>query len=161
MANTGGIQPGAAADARAAVDLFHLGVKALIRHPDGRILLLQVNLRELSGYTGPAYWDIPGGRLHRGATVEATLRREVREETALEIAEVGRLVGASISNIRIPVERGDVGLVLFVYECRLTNIGTPTLSSEHVDWQWFAPDDAVEALAVKYPRSFTETLKGL
>lgn len=41
-------------------DIFHLGIKALIRNNDGKILLLQVNPQKLRGKQTD-YWDLPGG----------------------------------------------------------------------------------------------------
>ena len=40
---------------------------------------------------GQRYWVLPGGRLQGNETLEAALRRELREELALE-ARVGQLV---------------------------------------------------------------------
>ena len=57
-------------------DSYHLGVKALIRNERGEILLLKVNVAKLRNAT-IAYWDIPGGRVQRGDTVETTLHREI------------------------------------------------------------------------------------
>lgn len=51
-------------------DVFHLGVKAIIQNTDGKILLLKVNLKKLKAFNGEAYWDIPGGRIKQGDSVE-------------------------------------------------------------------------------------------
>ena len=64
-------------------DLFQLGIKALIVNSEGHILLLKVNKEMLKGFSGDPYWDIPGGRIHRGSTIEETLKREVKEETGI------------------------------------------------------------------------------
>ncbi|MBT3269279.1 NUDIX domain-containing protein [Candidatus Poribacteria bacterium] len=54
---------------------------------DGRILLIQ----HLEHATGRAYWVLPGGGLEEGETELECVRREVREETHLEV-EVERLL---------------------------------------------------------------------
>lgn len=122
-------------------DLYHLGVKALIRDPEGKVLLLKVNPAKLGGNHRGAYWDIPGGRVQRGSTVEDTLRRELAEETGLT-ARATRPFAMTLSNIRIPLAPHDVGLVLSVYLCDVDDASAITLSDEHTDCAWHLPSDA-------------------
>src|SRR3989440_12454161 len=61
-----------------------LRVAAIIIRQD-QILLVEHRKR------GQRYWVLPGGRLQGNETLDAALRRELREELALE-AQVGRLV---------------------------------------------------------------------
>ena len=56
-----------------------LGVGALI-FEDSKILLVERAKEPLKGY-----WSLPGGILETGEKLEAGIRREVREETGLEI----------------------------------------------------------------------------
>ena len=56
-----------------------LGVGALI-FEDAKILLVERGKEPLKGY-----WSLPGGILETGERLEAAIRREVREETGLEI----------------------------------------------------------------------------
>ncbi len=62
---------------------FRIGVFALI-FEEGRVLL--AHRRDID------WWNLPGGGMEIGETVEEAVRREVREETGLEV-RVERLVG--------------------------------------------------------------------
>src|SRR5260370_34492617 len=71
-------------DAESSSPIFRIGVFALIFDDQGRVLL---GLRR-----DIDWWNLPGGGMEAGETVDEALRREVREETGLEV-EVGQLVG--------------------------------------------------------------------
>lgn len=140
-------------------DLFHLGVKALIRNEDGKLLLLKINPAELRGHEGASYWDIPGGRIHRGDTAETTLRREVKEETDLDVATCQPFF-MTLSPLRIPMITGDdVGLILSVYLCEVGKNTQIKISKEHIEFGWFIPSEAAQLLQIKYPSEFTERIK--
>ena len=138
-------------------DCFHLGVKALIHNPDGKLLLLRVNV-ETFKHVKDSYWDIPGGRIQKNEPMEAALKREVYEETGLvEFVNLSPPMMV-LSNIRIPTETGDVGLILAAYRCKVTHNAIISLSKEHTDFGWFEPKEAAQLLAIKYPIEFTEKL---
>ncbi|MFJ6382737.1 NUDIX domain-containing protein [Kitasatospora sp. NPDC092039] len=52
---------------------------------DGRMLLLNQDTE------GPRTWSLPGGKVEDGETLAGALRREMREETGLDV-EVGSLL---------------------------------------------------------------------
>ena len=78
-----------------------LGAAAVVIH-EGRVLLIRRGQPPDAGE-----WSIPGGAVELGESVEDALRREIREETGLEIA-VGPLL-----EIYERVERDDDGGVRF------------------------------------------------
>jgi len=61
----------------------YLGVFGLLETPEG--ILLVANRRRIGG-ADVVTWDLPGGGVEPGETLEEALRREMREETALEVA---------------------------------------------------------------------------
>src|SRR6266487_7072061 len=71
-------------DAASSAPIFRIGVFALIFDDEGRILL--GHRRDVN------WWNLPGGGMEAGETVDEALLREVYEETRLEV-EVGQLVG--------------------------------------------------------------------
>src|SRR5258708_5206792 len=71
-------------DGESSSPVFRSGVLDLIFDGQGRVLL---GLRH-----DIDWWNLPGGGMEAGETVDEALRREVREETGLEV-EVGQLVG--------------------------------------------------------------------
>ena len=129
-------------------DCFHLGAKALL-WTSGKVLLLKRR----------NYWDIPGGRLERRESVLDGLHRELKEELGLK--EVTGLfhVMLVLTNIRIPIQNGDVGLVLSVYQCEIPHF-TPILSEEHDEFRWFIAEEAVEVLRDRYPPEFMLRILG-
>lgn len=78
-----------------------IGAAAVVVH-DGRVLLIRRGHAPDAGE-----WSIPGGAVDLGEPVEDALRREVREETGLEIA-VGELL-----EVYQRIERDDAGAVRF------------------------------------------------
>jgi 8-oxo-dGTP diphosphatase len=131
-------------------DSFHLGVKALIPNHEGKLLLLQRN-----------DWDLPGGRIQKNESLESALKREVYEETGLQnITRISPFV-MTLSSIRIPLQKEDVGLIFAIFLCAIS-IETPIrLSHEHLHFDWFDPSKAAELLAKNFPYELTEKIAQL
>ncbi len=61
---------------------FTVSAAGVIVNEEGEVLLLNHVLRPDSG------WGVPGGFLDRGEQPEAAFRREIREETGLDLRDV-------------------------------------------------------------------------
>jgi ADP-ribose pyrophosphatase YjhB (NUDIX family) len=70
---------------------FTVTAAAVVLDARDRVLLVEHTLRP-----GPA-WGIPGGFLERGEDPEVALRRELREELALEVTDVRIVFARSVA----------------------------------------------------------------
>src|SRR5438034_6923741 len=100
---------------------FRVGVFALI-FEDGHVLL--AHRRDID------WWNLPGGGMEHGETVEEAVRREVREETGLEV-EVKYLVGV--------YSKPQKQEVVLAFSCRVRG-GVLTATEESRQCRYFAPD---------------------
>jgi 8-oxo-dGTP pyrophosphatase MutT (NUDIX family) len=147
-------------------DSFHLGIKALIKNSKGEILLLKVNPDKLifrKDWNGIPYWDIPGGRVKKGEGVLKTLKKEIYEETGISQIKNIEPFLIVLSKIRIPLKdtNQSVGLILSSYTCEVPATSNIKLSEEHVEAKYFPPNEVAELLKIKYPKEFTDKIKGL
>lgn len=135
---------------------FWVGIKALIEDEQGRILLMYA-----PGWPQKKiepHWDIPGGRIEQGMSVEATLMREIGEETGITKIESSEFFSGVISNHNIDFGHEIIGLVLMIYKVKIPANSRIKLSDEHTKYEWTEPKDAAKRLAHKYPPEFTSLL---
>jgi len=71
--------------------ILQVGVKILL-NKDGKYLLLRRSVEKYPEVKGR--WDIAGGRIEAGKTLIENLKREVFEETGLELIGTPKLVAA-------------------------------------------------------------------
>jgi 8-oxo-dGTP diphosphatase len=105
-----------------------LGVGALIFRDD-RILLAERGKEPLKGY-----WSLPGGVVEVGETLEQAIRREVREETNLEI-EIVNVLEIFERIMRDHDGRPEYHYVLIDYLCRATT-GDPEPADDVAKVEW-------------------------
>ncbi len=103
-----------------------IGVKAIIEK-DGKILFLK---RSKEYKDLDEAWDIPGGRINFGEEPEEGLRREIIEETGLELNEIKQIIDANTV-----FKNEEKQIVRITYLCTVKE-GNPQLSQEHTEFQW-------------------------
>lgn len=117
--------------------LYHfnpaIGLGAILVAPEGRVLLVR-RLRD----PGRGKFGLPGGFADAGETAEAALRREVREEVGIEVAEFAYLC----SGVNWYPYRGITYAVLdFFFTARVADTAGAKPLDEVESCAWFAPAD--------------------
>ena len=122
---------------RATQQKFTVSAAAIITNDNGEVLLLNHVLRPFSG------WGLPGGFLGAGEQPEEAIRREIREETGIELE---RLRMFRIRTLERHVE------ILFVAIAD----GEPAVKSREIlELGWFA----VGAMPAGLPRAQAALIK--
>lgn len=114
-------------------DRPYVGVGAVIVD-DGRVLLVKRKYEPLAGQ-----WSLPGGAVEVGETLEASVAREMLEETGLEI-EVGPVIEVFDRITRDENGRVKYHFVLVDYLCWPVG-GTLAAASDVADVVFAAPSD--------------------
>ncbi len=106
----------------------------------GRVLLVRRGRAPLLGE-----WSIPGGALKVGETLEEALRRELREETGLEVTPL-ELLEVLDRIVQDEAGRTRYHYVLIDYLCRVKRSGPqdPRAATDVSECRWVAPSELAE-----------------
>jgi len=116
-------------------------VGALVFNAAGEALM--VRTQKWSGL-----WGIPGGKIKFGETSPEALRREIKEETNLEIAEVEFVLAQDC--VRSREFYREAHFVLLNYTCRVAGPCEVRLNEEAQEFRWVPPEQALQ-MALNQP----------
>jgi 8-oxo-dGTP diphosphatase len=100
-------------------------VRAIIEDEQARWLLLRRS-NECRSFAG--HWELPGGKMDAGESMDAALRREVLEETGLLVNPTG-VAGFTEKDLE------KLHVVAIYFRTKLAG-GKIALSSEHDEFRW-------------------------
>lgn len=123
-------------------------VGALIMNPDGKILLFK-------SHKWHGKYVVPGGHIELGETLEQALRREIREETGLEIHDI-EFIGPT-EFIFDPAYYKKRHFIFLDFFCR-TNGRDVELNEEAEEFVWVMPEDALKMALEPYTKPLIEWL---
>ena len=113
--------------------------RAIIINSKNKILL--VERAEENDYRS-GLWELPGGKLDIGETLEENLLREVYEETGLKIKPQKR---QHINDLVETSESKYKGfIILTISDLATIDNQRVHLSKEHIDYQWLSADQALK-----------------
>jgi ADP-ribose pyrophosphatase YjhB (NUDIX family) len=127
---------------RATQKKFTASVAVIVTNSSEKVLLLDHILRPASG------WGIPGGFINQGEQAEDAARRELREETGIELENVKML---RVRTINRHIE------VLFRAE---SNDKAEVKSREIKDLDWFAVDEMPAEMSAVQKSIVEKVLRG-
>ncbi len=110
---------------------LQVGVKILLQNKEGKYLMV---LRSAIKYPDAgAKWEIAGGRINPGTPLIENLKREIMEETGLQIADEPQLIAAQ------DIIRPHKHIVRLTYTGFAD--GEVKLSDEHTDYKWVSREE--------------------
>lgn len=128
--------------------IFFMAGHALIEK-DGKYL---VTRRSQSNTYMPLKWDIPGGIVQVGETVEEAILREVSEETGLTI-RVGRVVYVYANRDQLPVRQ----TFQAVYLCKYLDGEVRLDPSEHDMYRWLDYEEIGDLSTIDFLRELVRS----
>lgn len=122
---------------------FMVGAGCVMEHaPTGKILCL---LRDRANFQ-KGEWELMYGRIDQHEDVLTGLRREVGEEVGIVDFEVKKLL--RVWHFYRGEEKAETEIHGFTFHCQ-TQSDQVTLSTEHAEYQWMEPEEALKHIKIE------------
>lgn len=114
--------------------------RVIVPDLEGRILLLQRN-------SSVAYdlWNLPGGKVEQGDYITSTAKKEVWEETGLEIYNL-----VPLFYMETPESKADKNHYISFFHLSPSYKGTPELNEESKDLAWIGLLEEINDLSIAF-----------
>lgn len=119
--------------------------KAVVHHPKAKRFFLALKRSEDS-FTRPGDWDLPGGSVIFGELHEEALRREISEESGLEVGDLW------IIDLFTRCEEKEEKAIYSIYASFKTTSRQTivSLSDEHTEYQWVSLEEFDQLCGAQY-----------
>jgi len=111
---------------------FLVGQKAIVLNRQNQLLVLQRSEKT----KGEGKWSLPGGAMEHNETPIDSIKREIMEETMLEVTDIKPFALKSYSH------KSDSVLIIG-YKCK-PKLEDVTLNWEHDNYKWLTKDEALK-----------------
>ena len=121
---------------------YHLTVLGVIARPDGTFLITK---RVMTKAWAPGWWEVSGGGVQSGESSEEAVRREVKEETGLDVRNAEG--GYAFTYKRVNPDEGDnyfVDVYRFVMDIDEKDV---SFQEAEIDGHMFATREQIESFA--------------
>ena len=121
---------------------YHLTVLGVIARPDGTFLITK---RVMTKAWAPGWWEVSGGGVQAGESSEEAVRREVKEETGLDVRNAEG--GYAFTYKRVNPDEGDnyfVDVYRFVMDIDENDV---SFQEAEIDGHMFATREQIESFA--------------
>ena len=121
---------------------YHLTVLGVIARPDGTFLITK---RVMTKAWAPGWWEVSGGGVQAGESSEEAVRREVKEETGLDVHNAEG--GYAFTYKRVNPDEGDnyfVDVYRFVMDIDEKDV---SFQEAEIDGHMFATREQIESFA--------------
>jgi len=129
---------------------FSVIVLAIIFDSEKRKIL--IGKRENDPYVEELSWVFPGGRLTPGETEEQTIKRKIREETGLEVENLGTVFS------RVFPEKNDFFLIYNL--CELVG-GNEKPEGDIKELKWVSPDEIENYFTTSFDPKLKEYINNI
>lgn len=126
---------------------YRLTLRAVMRDAQKRVLMMQ---RAAKSPQQPGLWELPGGKMDSGETIDKALIREVKEETGFDVL-LGNVLGHS------QWEKNDTRIAYLIFDTEIIS-GQLKISPEHDACVWMTAAEIKKTNVAPQLREFVNTL---